>query len=775
MKTLDFNLSSNLNGGKITGFNYSRSLNELVGTWSAEVANGSFTAGNSISIGNVMADGIITNAYKDNTGLWHLEGKDAGIKLMKTTPDIEILPKGDAGTVIRYLADFCGVSLSMSGTGLSGFNVRSVISGSTCAEAILELAMFSGMIAYINNAGQLIIAAPSASAPSFENVINDSGSDIDLDGYATQVLVSLTSRQIENQEESSSGETEEYYSGETPSDKVTQEKTSGSFSNGSYSMTMLQPLDVIKKLTTTITENGVTITTVETHNYDIKTQTVWHEDQEYVLFAFIETGYEIVKTVEGSYSGQSFKEITTETLSRDMGIYDPVNVPDDWKNKLNMVDEETLTRSTVREGAPAPKDGMPAYSPPFDCQTVRTFKREKFGKALLCNETETRYEERQLGSISPVKVDGEVIPHFMLGSDLAIQTHSTPQWIPIKSYRTYFEQYGDDGECLFSTRSEHCDDGAEWLSANGISDTGDEELNEYEKAYAKFTQNSQGLEVSVGSSQIETAWQYLELKGRTKTLVNLSDSVNLGNTSEWYDNGDYLNSLTVCPHINSGQCNVCTLAGDNTTNCTELNSYGNFRPNFNFRKCLRAKAALEKAREQDVAEITPAIVGTASKGSAAIGYQRDIYVDEVLKDDTAQIIADTIAANILKIKSNKGIRKTVTIPYDASILPNGNITEVSHDWQNMQTSVTYLDSGDIPEFMITQSMSSVAAFVTARENNKHNIPKYGVVVSVNPLSVQIGNSRVSCTTRLKNLGENDIVLVIFAAGNKVRGQVIARL
>ena len=368
------------------------------------------------------------------------------------TDDIENLPKGNANTVIQYLANFCGVSLSMSGTGLSGFNVRSVISGSTCAEAILELAMFSGMIAYMNNAGQLIIAAPSASAPSFENVINDSGSDIDLDGYATQVLVSLTSRQIENEEESSSGETEEYYSGETPSDKVTQEMTSGSFSNGSYSITTLQPLDVVKELTTTITEIGITITTVETHEYDIKTQTVWHEDQEYVLFAYVETGYETVKTVTGTYSGQSFKETTTETFERDMEIFDPVNVPDDWKGKLNMVDAETLTRSTVREGAPAPKDGMPAYSPEFDCKIERVFKREDFGKALLCKEIETRYEERQLGSISPVKVDGELIPHFMLDSNLAIQTHSTPQWIPIKSYRTYFEKYKDDGECEFSTR-----------------------------------------------------------------------------------------------------------------------------------------------------------------------------------------------------------------------------------------------------------------------------------------------------------------------------------
>ena len=65
MKTLDFNLSSNLNGGKITGFNYSRSLNELIGTWSAEVAEGTFKAGNSITFSGVMTNGIISNAYKE--------------------------------------------------------------------------------------------------------------------------------------------------------------------------------------------------------------------------------------------------------------------------------------------------------------------------------------------------------------------------------------------------------------------------------------------------------------------------------------------------------------------------------------------------------------------------------------------------------------------------------------------------------------------------------------------------------------------------------------
>ena len=107
MTTQIFNLNSGLNGGKITGFNYSRSLNELTGSWSAEVAGGSFKAGNSINIGGVLANGIITNAYKEGTDLWHLEGKDAGVRLMKSTPDVETLPTGGASTVIQKLAKTC--------------------------------------------------------------------------------------------------------------------------------------------------------------------------------------------------------------------------------------------------------------------------------------------------------------------------------------------------------------------------------------------------------------------------------------------------------------------------------------------------------------------------------------------------------------------------------------------------------------------------------------------------------------------------------------------
>ena len=369
----------------------------------------------------------------------------------------------------------------MQGNGLKGFNVRSVVSGSTCAEAILELAMFSGLIAYIDNKGRLVVDSPSSNAPTFEDVIDDSGSDIDLDGYATQVLVTLNRRKwpIEEEQDKQDDDTgEAFFIGETPSRQPERVTKSGSFSNGNYSITTLEPFGVIAKSETSITDNGVTITTVEEHDYDYKSKVLWREDQEYVLFAFLETGYTLTRSAEGQYHGiieysvgdNTHVEVTTETMTRSMSASDAViGIPDDWQGDIKLVGEETITRSTVRSGDISPSDNMPPYAPPFDSQITRSYTREDSGRALLCNETELSYEARQIGSIAPVKLNGDNIPHFLQGTNLAIQTHSTPQWVQVKTSRTYFEQYDNEGQCVLSTRSEYSDDGSAWLLNNGLS------------------------------------------------------------------------------------------------------------------------------------------------------------------------------------------------------------------------------------------------------------------------------------------------------------------
>ena len=782
MKVLDYNLSSSLNGGKITAFHYSRSLSELVGSWSAEAVGGTFKAGNSIDFSGVMKGGIISNAYKDADGLWHIEGKDAGVKLMLSIPDISSLPSGNAKTVIQYLATFCGIDLVMNSNGLSGFNVRSVISGSTCAEAVLELAMLSGYIAFINNDGKLNITAPNTrnEAPVSDNIIDNSGSDIDLDGYATQVLVTLNRHKEVNEV---AGD-EIFYTGTRPALTPTKVTYSDTFSNGHYRIVMLEPFGVTEKAESSFTRDNITFSTSEDHDYTYKAKTVWRDNQEYVLFAFYERGYTLTTTTEGSYpidgeQNLTFSETTTETMSRDLSIFDAVGIPEDWEGDIDMVQSETITRTTTRTGGKTPAEDMPAYSPPYDCRITRTFKRQNFGKGLLCNEVESRYEARQVGTISPVKQDGELIPHFLLGSNLAIQTHSSPEWVEVITYRTYYDRYNDEGECMVSTRSEWSDDGSKWLTAHALNATGDNDIDEYQQAYAKFSQQSHGLDISFGSSFISEAWQFLELQGRTKNYyADDAEGIVLANIDDWYDNGEYVKS-NICPHYNQTErnCNIYMLPPvSNTT----PKSCIYFKGRTGWTHCRRASAVLELARERDTALLDPVIIGSASvegNNNPKAGYQRDFYVDDIITDAQAQTIANTVAQNILNVKSTKGIRKTVTVPYDPSILPDGLIVEVSHDWANLQTSVSYRDDGDIPEFLISKSVAGVASLVSARENSRQNIPRYGSVVSTNGKNalVRIGNSNISCNTKLKNLGAGDIVLVSFPAGNKLRGQIIARL
>ncbi len=782
MKKVNFNLNSQKNGGKIVGFNYSRNLNEIAGSWTAEIAGGTFKAGDNISFDGVMTNGIISNAYKDNQGLWHIEGYDAGIKLMRTTPVASLLPKGNANQVINNLASFCNVQLNMSASGLSDFNVRSVVTGTTCAEAILELAMLSGLIAYIDNNGKLNITAPNGLTPHFLTVIDDTGSSIDLDGYATQVSVVVNRRKKKDNEAESSGHVT--YTGRTPSSSPTEKTDSGLFSyvdaegksvSGSYSITKLDPFNVIESSDTSITRDGITVRTQENHNYDYKSKTIWRGNQEYVLFAFCERNYTLTKTTEGDYIKSNggtthFKEITTEVMERDFSMGNMPWIPSDWTNQLWFVSKETKTRSTVREGGLTPLSNMPTYSPPFDSKITREFSRHDLGRSVLCSETEITYECRQVGNIAPVLQDGKPLPFSDTNAYLAIQSHSTPQWVKVEKSRTYFDNYNDEGECEVSAKSEFDDDGAKWFVQNSLTSTGNNTLDQYQEDYAKFSQKSNGLEVNVGNSAISNStWQFVELAGRTKNDPQDNSE------PDWYENGRYVPSL-ICPHYSDKRCTI-----------SDISAVGNFEGSscpyrkHGWRDCVRAIAKLEEIKREDNPLLAAPIVGIAGINSdtPAAGYKREIYIDDLIDDEKAQNIANTIAANILKVKSTKGIRKSVTIPYEPSYLPNGTIISVEHDWANLQTTVTYLTSGTIPDFMIPSSVAGIASIISDRDAGRRTKPMSGTITNINnknkTVTVLIGGINYTCDTKLVNLGTGDSVLVSFTSGNSLRGQIIERL
>ena len=781
--TKDFDLPVNVGQGKISSFKYSHSLRELVGSWSASVVNGSFQAGDSFSVKDLMKNGIITSAYKDHDGLWHLEGKDAGYRLMKPLPAFDGLSSTKKSlTFIRSLAVACSVNVySELHEDDGNFQIRSLVSGSTYAEAILEAAMFAGYIVYFNHDGQLVVQYPrklnEMINPFGDIILSNSASSLELDGYATHVLLQLSYKHKSEEEEG--GEQSEYLGEEPPN--VSVEYHSGILPNGTYSFEILQPLGVTQKLYTKITDGGVTIENTEQHTYTHHKRVLWRENQEFGLYAFIETAYTLTRTVTGSYSRQSFSETTTETMQRTLSGNDLViGIPADWEDYgLDMVDSETVTRSTVRTGGPAPAQDMPAYSPPFDSQITRSYQTLNRGRVILCHETEETYEARQVGAIAPVTLNGQPVPNFFLNRNLAVQTHVRPDWVLVKAHRDFFDQFDEDGSCVVSTRAEYSDEGNEWISDNALVSTGDEQADAYQKAYAAFTQAAQGLQVSFGSPHFSTAWQFLEVQGRTKNTPNKNDA--LGDVSTWYDAGAYVKSI-ICPHYNqfSKSCNVYMFAGNISNHgCNRL------RGTLYWMLCDRAIEALKKARELDTSELDAPVFGSAGSASSGAGYKRDVYIDEELEEKEAQKIANSLAQNILAIKSNKGFCKTVVIPYSTDYLPDGDIIEVSHDWDNLQTSITYRTTGSIPGFLISQSAVSVADFVAARYNSRASIPKYGKYLHKgkdedgneknNEFIVSINNSEVKCSSKVRGLQENDIVLVIFPAGNKFYGQIIARL
>ena len=785
MKTIDFSFSSTQGGGKLLGFRYSRSLSELIGSWSAEVAGGTFTAGDSFSV-SVMNNGIITGAHKTPDGAWTLQGKDAGVRLMKSTPHASALTEGGASAVISELASYCGVG--GSGGGLSGFNVRSAVTGTTCAEAILELALLSGCVAYINNAGSLVVAPPSSSAPSFSTVLDDTGSDIDLDGYATQASIVVTRRKKTIKEEAHEEEKPKtYYTGSTPSGTTTSNKVNGSFNfndtasvqvSGTYEQMTLSPLGVIKSGKRVINRDGIKVTVEESHDYTIKTQLVWRGDQEFRLFAFCETGYTVSTTTEGIYNGktgtQNFKEVREETMSRGFDIFDATYVPIDWQGYLDMVGREVCVVKTTRTGGLPPLEGMPSYAPPFDVAISREFKRMDFGQGLVCCESESRYEKRECGTISSMSKDKEKL-RFVDGSLVAIAAMKTPMWVRVEYCRTAYERYAKDGTCEISTRNEWCDNGSRWLFDNRFN-TGNGEADAYQESYAKFTEAAQAMDIRTDGSTISSSfWQFAEFPGRTRSYANPKEGSVPMQSENWYQNGDYVPSR-YCPHYEPGgeECGITGIPAIGDFSGSKCPKRG-----LGWQSCVRAKAALEQARTgEDRPMLEPPVVAIESRGGPQVWFKREIYIDDILSDGAALSIAKSIASNVLKIKDTKGLKRTVIVPYDPGILPTGTVTDVSHDWAAMTTTVSYKIAGSFPECLIPASVAGIAAGISDRNANRSTKGLTGSVKSIDgsgTVFVEINGGVYPCSSRLTNIGVGDSVLASFSSGNSVRGIIVQRL
>lgn len=791
-------------GGKLLNFTYSTNLGELVGAWNADVAGGSFQAGAKFTVEGYMKNGLIEQVWKDPDGMIHLSGKDAGVYLMCSTPPAKEIAAGGTNEVIQDLVNFCGpdITCQISGVGLgsTGVNMRSAVTGTTCAEAILEMAMLGGQIAYIDKEGKLVVGppAPGFSLPNIQ--LDYTGSQLDMEGYATQVSVVVTRRKKTKKEEIAEKPqgAEQKYRGSTPDAIITLKSDSGSFSHGSvsgsYTVSWYEPIKAIKHISTTITNGYTKVQTEEDHCYcdfldNIEHKYVWRGNQEYLLFAWIEKSYEITKTVTGPYQDTDvdFKETTTEHMEREFTGFSTPWINDDWRNHLRAISKETIERNVLHERAKTqPDDKMPPFDPPFDFKLERTYDYKDSGRIVTCAETETKYEARQLGIIAPVKrKDGSTglystISIFEDSRYLGLVSHTAPAWIPVKTYRSSYSKYRDDGSCVVSTQSEWCDDGAEWIVKN-LPHTGDLAADEYQEDYAKFSPKISGLSVNVGGGGLQSEWQFLEIPGKVKTEAEEDNENQYAISSEnWYFNGGYL-PTKYCPHYEEKEndCSIYGISAISDFDGEECPYQGR-----SWQGCIRARAALEQARyEEDRPLLEAPVVGIKNGGDSVeskpkAGYNREFYIDDIIDESTAQALANAAAENIWNVKRRKGYRDTITIPLAQNYYPNGGIASVSHDLFNMKTTISYFTDGPIPDFAISSSVAGISDGISGRNSGRRTRPMNGTIVSITDsgtVNVNINGMVYPCTTKLINLSVGDAVLVSFASGNSMHGHIIERM
>jgi hypothetical protein len=165
-------------------------------------------------------------------------------------------------------------------------------------------------------------------------------------------------------------------------------------------------------------------------------------------------------------------------------------------------------------------------------------------------------------------------------------------------------------------------------------------------------------------------------------------------------------------------------------------------------------------------------------GSTGIQYLHELTIEEIMTDAVAQATADAIAANILQVKSTRGIIRTVTIPFDSAIVPTGAIIGVSHELSDdsLSTTVSYLTNGTIPYFLLPGSYST-AVNVNGRETARRDRPRIGSVASISgkTVFVRVGNIVIRCTSKLAGIGVGDSVQVTMPAGSSSFGIITDRL
>ena len=788
MPSFEYALEGKIKDHKLISFTATTEAWDLVGNWSAVIGpkdNGEydlsqFQPGTAIDFEH-LKKGLITGWSRGDDGQILLSGYNAGGWLYRTLGAVSALPAGGSVALMQHLASRAGLSLSASG-GLSGFNARSLVTATTVAEALVELAQLSGLVLYIDNDGKVQGRSPILRNIAFPTVLSDNGRNLDLDAYATGVTVILYRRKKTKEEESGGTEGGKpqgpFMRGTTPSGNITEVRKSGE----GYAITTLEPIGQVKKTESNVTiqAGGDTITLKETADYvhNITTGTRWEGNREVRWFRWVLEGYTKVRERSGAYTTSdgrqlNFKETTTETYALT------------WSWITNRKETERIEKRTVRE----PKitgQGL-SESPPYDLISTTTYTRDDLGRRVIRTTNESVYEKMDIGRFAPLRsVDNpEVLITDHRGVPKVINGSVATEWVErIKASQT-IENISDDGGVDFSSTTTSDDEGAHWIIKNGayLVDTdltnetpAQKVARETAEAYAIFTDGSDDLDVSAaqGGQPCDVAYDELVLQGMERYWHSIPDTGVPVNGENWYDpaTGGYVPSA-VCPHYDT-TCEIYELPVVWTHEGKECPYRGR-----NWRDCPRALAALEQVKsEEDTQEFEPPVVCTAGTVDSGAHHVRKIYIAEFLTEAQARSIGQQIASNLLKIKGARGIRQSVTVPLDTSLAPDGTIVSVSHDFKALKSSVSYRVDERVPDILLPDSVASAAYQIGERERNRNMRSVIGEVIEIDKatgrIKVLAENTVLNCSTKLKWLGVGDQVTVELPAGNGVNGTITAR-
>jgi len=526
------------------------------------------------------------------------------------------------------------------------------------------------------------------------------------------------------------------------------------------------PRRVYSKFTDWSGKVNLTVEYSAQYEYDTASTVVTRGDQEFRVWrwALLSSTTTVSRkgTIETPSGSEQIEETTTQTIEREIDFF------------TKQISKETIKTITSKNG----EDGRPEY----DVLIIRTWDRDWGGRrSCLMVENEYRWERREIGQYhSMLKADGT--PEWgNFGKPLILKAYNVADWVQIHKTRTVVETYGANGECTMRVTKEIDDDGNEDILNRGISTPYDDSLLPSVNR-AKFSAKAPRVNVEAmpGGTSLDGSVQTLELPGRRKVYSNPGTGPDVG-AENWYIGGNY-GPGSVCPHYdyNGESCKIHGIpitSGDWPGNECPTKGYA-------FRACVRAVAAVERAAAQNERKgLMPPVL--ASEGTDPIWAEKQVFVDAVMDDATAQGVASDIAANLVSSRmSGRGMVHTVTVPLDADIEPNGCVLGVTHNLKALTTTVSYLTGDTVPPYLLTKSAGTLAGSVFGRESAGKSRTVEGRVVAIDPalndpgqkriITVMVAGKVLKCSTKLMSVAVGDGVQVRVPAGNTEYG-VIERL